>query len=83
MSEFWACCLSGGSSAAVATHFRAAGTIAAILLGQRSVRNESGNKEPGGLDGSKGLGVGPSRHIKVGHNSKPDLAGHAWRLSRQ
>jgi hypothetical protein len=25
-----------------------AGTIAAILLGQRSVRNESGNKEVGG-----------------------------------
>jgi hypothetical protein len=31
-SEFWACCLSGGSSAAVATPFFRAGTIPAILL---------------------------------------------------
>ena len=45
------CRLSGGSSAAVATQGVPAGTIAAILLGQRSVRNESIGKQGGWWEG--------------------------------
>jgi hypothetical protein len=57
----------------LATSLRA-GTIAAIFLGQRSSTNESGSKKVGGVGGIHG--VGPIRHIDVGHTFEPF---HAWR----